>query len=300
LPAFSRIALIGFGEVGQTLGADLLAAGAAVAAFDILFAHAGSAPSLALSKIAVRAGKSTADAVQDAELVIAAVTAASDLDAAKAAASHLRRGAFYLDVNSVSPGMKRSCADIIEAAGGRYVEAAVMTPIAPRRVASSMLLGGSHANAFIEGAAPLGFTGARAFSPIVGQASATKMCRSVIIKGMEALLSESLLTARHYGIEKPVLDSLSDLLPVGDWEKLARYFISRTVEHGTRRAEEMRESAKTVAEAGISPLMALATAEREDWAAAHKHALAYMGDLGAMLDAIRSKLDTNQAPKAAE
>ena len=300
MPAFSRIALIGFGEVGQTLGADLLAAGASVAAFDILFAPAGSAPSLALSKIPVRAAKSAADAVKDAELVIAAVTAASDLDAAKAAAPHLKRGCFYLDVNSVSPGMKQSCAAIIEAAGGRYVEAAVMTPIAPKRVASPMLLGGPHAAAFIEGAAPLGFTGAKTFSPIVGQASATKMCRSVIIKGMEALLSESMLTARHYGIEKPVLDSLSDLLPVGDWEKLARYFISRTVEHGTRRAEEMRESAKTVAEAGITPLMALATAEREDWAAGHKHALAHIGDLGTMLDAIRSKLDTDRAPKAAE
>jgi 3-hydroxyisobutyrate dehydrogenase-like beta-hydroxyacid dehydrogenase len=128
------------------------------------------------------------------------------------------------------------------------------------------------------------------------------MCRSVIIKGLEALLSESMLTARYYGIEKHVLDSLSDLLPVGDWEKLARYFISRTVEHGTRRAEEMRESAKTVAEAGITPLMALATAEREDWAAAHKQALAHAHDLGAMLDAIRNTIDTNQnqASKAAE
>jgi 3-hydroxyisobutyrate dehydrogenase-like beta-hydroxyacid dehydrogenase len=302
VPAFSRIALIGFGEVGQTLGTDLLAAGASVAAFDILFEKPGSAPSLALSKIAVRSAKSAADAVKDAELIIAAVTAASDLDAAKSVAPHLPRGAFYLDVNSVSPGMKRDCAGIIEAAGGRYVEAAVMTPIGPKRIASSMLLGGAHADAFVEGAAPLGFDRAKAFSPIIGQASATKMCRSVIIKGLEALLSESLLTARHYGIDKHVLDSLSDLLPVGDWEKLARYFISRTVEHGARRAEEMRESAKTVAEAGIAPLMALATAEREDWAAAHRYALAHAGDLGAMLDAIRKHIDTNpnQASKAAE
>ena len=302
MPGFSRIALIGFGEVGQTLGADLLAAGASVTAFDILFTKAGSAPSRVHSKIAVRAAMSAADAVKDAELIIAAVTAASDLDAAQSAAPHLPRGAFYLDVNSVSPGMKRDCSSIIEAASGRYVEAAVMTPIAPKRIASSMLLGGAHTDAFIEGAAPLGFTGAKAFSPIIGQASATKMCRSVIIKGLEALLSESMLTARHYGVEKHVLNSLSNLLPVGDWEKLARYFISRTVEHGTRRAEEMRESAKTVAEAGISPLMALATAEREDWAAAHKHALAHAGDLGAMLDAIRNAIDTNpnQASKAAE
>ncbi|HXJ00974.1 MAG TPA: DUF1932 domain-containing protein, partial [Micropepsaceae bacterium] len=225
-----------------------------------------------------------------------------DLEAAQAVAPGLPRGAFYLDVNSVSPGMKRACAEIIEGVVGRYIEAAVMTPIAPKRIASSMLLGGPHGDAFLEGARSLGFTGAKVFSPIVGQASATKMCRSVIIKGVEALLTESMLTARHYGIEKTVLDSLSDLLPAGDWEKIARYFISRSLEHGTRRADEMRESAKTVAEAGLEPLMALATAEREDWAAAHKHALAHIDDLGAMLDAIRKNIDTDAAAstKAAE
>ena len=302
MAAFSRVALIGFGEVGQTLGADLLAAGADVAAFDILVAKADSAPSRALSKIAVRTARDARDAVKDVDLVIAAVTAASDLEAAQSVAPGLSRGAFYLDVNSVSPGMKRACAEIIDGAGGRYVEAAVMTPIAPKRIGSSMLLGGAHADSFLQGAAPLGFTGAKAFSSIVGQASATKMCRSVIIKGVEALLTESMLAARHYGIEKTVLDSLSDLLPAGDWEKIARYFISRSLEHGTRRAEEMRESAKTVSEAGLEPLMALATAEREDWAAAHRHALAHIDDLGAMLDAIRKNIDTNPAAssKAAE
>jgi 3-hydroxyisobutyrate dehydrogenase-like beta-hydroxyacid dehydrogenase len=211
-------------------------------------------------------------------------------------------GAFYLDVNSVSPGMKQACSQIIDGAGGRYVEAAVMTPIAPKRIASSMLLGGPHTADFITRAQSLGLSGAKAFSAIIGQASATKMCRSIIIKGVEALLLESMVTARHYGIEKTVLDSLSDLLPVGDWDRLARYMISRALEHGTRRAEEMRESAKTVAEAGLVPLMAIATAEREDWAAAQKQALAQMNDLGAMLDAIRNIMagDAQAAPKAAE
>jgi len=295
------VTLIGFGEVGQTLGADLLAAGAAVTAYDILFSDPGSAPSRAAAKVQVRAAKSAIDAVKDAELVIAAVTAASDFDAAESVAPGLPRGAFYIDVNSVSPGMKQACAAIIEKAGGRYVEAAVMTPIAPKRIASSMLLGGPHAHEFVERAGPLGFTGAKPFSGVVGQASATKMCRSVMIKGVEALLCESMLAARYYGVDKTVLESLSDLLPVGDWEKLARYFVSRTLEHGTRRAEEMRESAKTVAEAGITPLMALAIAERQDWSAAHKNALAYVNDLGGMLDAIRKNIENEKpASKAAE
>ncbi|HXJ00550.1 MAG TPA: NAD(P)-binding domain-containing protein, partial [Micropepsaceae bacterium] len=80
MAAFSRVTLIGFGEVGQTLGADLLAAGAEVTAFDILFPKPESAPSRALKTISVRAAKTATDAVKDAELVIAAVTAASDLE----------------------------------------------------------------------------------------------------------------------------------------------------------------------------------------------------------------------------
>jgi 3-hydroxyisobutyrate dehydrogenase-like beta-hydroxyacid dehydrogenase len=290
MAAFSRVALIGFGEVGQTLAADLIKAGAEVSTYDILFDNPDSVPSRAARTIAVRRAKSASDAIANAELIVSAVTAASDVDAARSVTAGIPRGAFYVDLNSVSPATKSACARIVEDAGGRYVEAAVMTPIHPRGIASPMLLGGAHAAAFLERAAPLGVS-AKVFSITLGQAAAVKMCRSVIIKGVEALLTESMLAARRYGVEKPVLDSLSDLLPAGDWEKIARYFISRSLEHGVRRAEEMREAAKTVAEAGVSPLMTTATVEREDWAAAFKSALGE-NDLGAMLDAIRAQMET--------
>jgi len=294
MAAFSRVALIGFGEVGQTLAADLLKAGAEVSAYDILFDGPDSAPLCAARTIAVHKAKSASDAIANAELIVSAVTAASDVDAARSVTSGIPRDAFYVDLNSVSPATKTVCARLIDDAGGRYVEAAVMTPIHPRGIASPMLLGGAHAAAFLERAAPLGFN-ATVFSVTLGQAAAVKMCRSVIIKGVEALLTESMLAARRYGVEKSVLDSLSDLLPAGDWEKIAHYFIARSLEHGVRRAEEMREAAKTVAEAGVAPLMTRATVEREDWAAAFKSALGEK-DLGAMLDAIRAQME---APRRA-
>jgi 3-hydroxyisobutyrate dehydrogenase-like beta-hydroxyacid dehydrogenase len=90
---------------------------------------------------------------------------------------------------------------IVEAAGGRYIESAIMSPINPKRAASPMLLGGPHAAEFLSVARQLGFTAATVFSDQIGGASAAKMCRSVIIKGMEALLGESLLAARRYGVE---------------------------------------------------------------------------------------------------
>ncbi len=286
MSVFKKIALIGFGEVGQTLAEDLTKAGAELFAFDILFDDPNSGPSKAIGLSPVRAGASASDAVKDAELILSAVTAASDIDAASSVTSAMASGTIFLDMNSASPGMKRSAQVIIETTGGRYVEAAVMTPIAGKRIASKMLLGGAHAEEFIARANPLGFAGEK-FSDEIGKASATKMCRSIIIKGVEALLSESMLAARDYGVEREVLDSLSDLLPRDDWEKFARYMISRALQHGVRRAEEMREAAKTVEETGIEPLMATATAQRQDWSAVRKHALAHASDLGAMIDAMR-------------
>lgn len=285
MSSITRVALIGLGEVGQIVAEDLGRAGVTgISAWDIRFADPDSNPSRAARALSVRGGTSGADAVRGAELIVSAVTAASDVEAARSTVGGIERGAFFLDLNSASPGMKQQSAEIVEAAGGRYVEAAVMTPYPPKRIASYMLLGGPHGDAFMEAVEGLGFAG-KPFSGTVGQASATKMCRSVMIKGIEALVTESMLAARHYGVEDTVLASLSDLLPIPSWPNLAEYMISRTLEHGVRRAEEMREAARTVAEAGVEPLMASATAVRQDWAATHKSALAAQG-LHAMLDAI--------------
>ena len=289
MTAFQRIALIGFGEVGQTLAEDL-AGKAALSVWDVAFADPESIPSRALARHQVRVGRDARDAVRDAELVISAVTADQDLAAARSVGLGLPKGAIFLDLNSCSPGQKVASAEAVEAAGGRYVEAAVMSPIGPKRIGSPMLLGGAHAADFVTRALPLGFVGAAPYSDRIGQAAATKLCRSVMIKGIEALLTESMLAARHYGVEQVVLDSLSDLLPLPDWNATAQYMISRSLEHGTRRAEEMREAARTVEEAGVDSHMSRAIAERQDWAADYKGALS--NDLKAMLDAINE--DTRQ------
>ncbi|MEZ5893358.1 MAG: DUF1932 domain-containing protein [Parvularculaceae bacterium] len=276
------ICLIGFGEVGQTLGADL-APRATLLAWDILFADPKSRPSLAATSL--RKGASAAEAVKDADIVISAVTAAQTLAAAESAASAIKKGAIFLDLNSASPGEKIKAAAIINKTDGRYVESAVMSPIGPKRIACPMLFGGPYADEFLATAKDLGFTGAKVFSTDYGKASAAKMCRSVMVKGVEALLTESLLSARHYGVEDTVVASLSDLFPGPEWKTLSKYMISRALEHGKRRAEEMREVAKTVAEAGLSPLMSSACAERQDISAAFAYALEEKS-LPDMLDAI--------------
>lgn len=283
----NRIALIGFGEVGQRLATDLGAAGVPdIRAWDLAFADPRSGPSMALGRVPARRMSSAKAAAQDADLVISAVTAAQTLRAARSAVAGLKPGGFFLDLNSASPARKLKAGLAVAGAGSSYVEAAVMSPIEPHGAASPMLLGGPAARAFLEAAGPLGFTGARVFSDVLGKASAAKLCRSVMIKGLEALLTESLLTARRYGVEDEVLDSLSDLLPLPDWPATARYMISRSLTHGARRAEEMREAAATVRHAQAPALMSGAIARRQARSAAFGHAASL--DLAALLDSIDS------------
>ena len=287
---FSSVALIGFGEVGQMLAANLAAVRVPeISVYDIAFADAVSAQARAASSAPVRMCGSAAEAAEGANLVISAVTAAATRDAARSVVLGLAERVYFLDVNSASPGTKRAAAETIARAGGRYVEAAVMTPIAPKGIGSSMLFGGPHARAFLDEASYLGLH-ARVFSEDIGRASAVKMCRSILIKGMESLLMESMLTARRNGVEKDVLASLHDLLPHPDWQKHARYMISRSLIHGKRRAEEVREAARTASEAGVEPVMSAAIADREDWAHAQRASLPpsvlEKGDLAALMDAL--------------
>ena len=310
-----QVLLLGFGEVGQTLGAELIARGLSrLAAWDQLFPWPESLPSLALIDApfanhiapghnlagalnAVRVMANDSEQGQPTLLIISAVTAEQCLAAAEETArllAKLEASAWYLDLNSASPATKQAASRVVNAAGGRYVEAAVMSPIHPQRLCAPILLGGPDAAAFLPVAEALGFTGMQVYAEAIGRASAAKMCRSVMVKGMEALLTESLLTARHHGVEDTVLASLQDLFPLGDWEKLAHYMLSRSVQHGQRRAEEMRQVAATVREAGLEPWMSDGCAARQAWAAPQRAVLANTS-LKNLLDAVLQNVPATQA-----
>jgi 3-hydroxyisobutyrate dehydrogenase-like beta-hydroxyacid dehydrogenase len=288
-----RYGIIGFGEVGGIFARDLAARGAAVRAFDV-------APSAqARAEATGWAASNAQDAASGAGVVVVSVTAGSALDAMRSLRGGLGHAPFVLDVNSVSPATKQEAARIVEAAGGRYVEAAVMTSVPPHGLRSPMLLGGPHAAAFMAALAPLGMDLVD-YASDVGRASSVKMCRSVMIKGLEALTTECLLAARHYGVEADVLRTLGDTLPHPDWPDLARYVISRALIHGKRRAEEMREVACTVEDAGLEPLLSRAIAERQDWAWRQGAAMGEARNLPTLEPLLDALADAGRLPKAAE
>ncbi|CAG0961760.1 hypothetical protein BURK1_00751 [Burkholderiales bacterium] len=271
------IGLVGYGEVGKILASALAERKAGwIGAWDILLADpATAAPMKAhAARAGVDATASMAALTARADVVISAVTASQAWSVADEAARTIRPGTWFLDLNSCSPGAKQRSSERVDRAGGRYVESAVMTTVPQYGIRVPMLLGGRDAAALAALLEPLGFS-MEVAAERVGVASAIKMCRSVMIKGLESLLVESLTAARAYGVEDRVLASLHETFPQLDWEKVASYMVSRTALHGKRRAEEMREVAVTVREAGLEPWMASATAERQDWMAKQKDAAGF-------------------------
>ena len=262
-----RIGLVGYGEVGRILAEDLRELGVSVRAFDLKLAgRAGDPMREHAAAQGVELVRSHPALAEGADLVVSAVTASQAVPVAQACAPGMAHGAFFLDFNSASPGAKIRAAGMIDGVGGRYVEGAVMTSVPPYRSRVPLILGGAHAEALLPALQALGFE-PRVGSGRLGVASATKMCRSIMIKGLEAMVIESFTTARAYGVEDALIASLRETFPGIDWEKQGAYFFQRVIEHGRRRAEEVREVAVTVREAGIEPWSASGTAQRQAWMA---------------------------------
>lgn len=255
----AAVALIGFGEAGHTFAcAGDWASHARV--YDRLTDDAAHAEAKwAEYRAAEVAGVATlAEALADVGVILSLVTADQALAAAKAAAPLLRTGALFCDMNSVAPDTKRQAAQVIEAAGGRYVDVAVMSPVNPARLAVPLLLSGAGAADAAQALQHLGFSKMRVLDGDVGRASAIKMIRSVMVKGIEALTAECVLAAGRAGVIDEVLGSLGE-----EWLARADYNLDRMMVHGLRRAAEMEEVVKTLEGLDIEPLMTLGTVLRQ-------------------------------------
>lgn len=269
-PNTPRLAFIGFGEAGPLLARGLLDAGAAaVAAYDILVDDSATRESWTARAEAVpaRACRSPAEAVGDADLILSTVTSERALEAATAAAGHLRAGQLYLDLNSCSPGKKVKAAAVVEARSpARYVDVAVMDTVPGRGHKVPMLLAGPAAQEAADRLAAFGMT-LEVVGDRVGQASTIKMARSVFMKGIEAILCESLVAADRAGVADRVLASIQGTFPGLDWRQLATYHMGRMALHGRRRAVEMDSVADTLRDLGLDPFTTVGSGQRQMWVA---------------------------------
>lgn len=260
------IAFIGFGEAA---GAFAQGWGPALCAQVTGWDEKLDTPALAApmraraAALGVTLAASRAEALASARHVFSLVTADRAVEAAGQAVGLLAPGALWLDANSCAPDSKAEAARLLAAQGVGYVDVAVMAPVHPRLHESPLVISGAdaaRAGAFLRG---LGMK-PRLLDDRIGSASALKMIRSVMIKGMEALTAECLLAARRAGVEAEVLASLAASNPEIDWPERAAYNLERMMQHGTRRAAEMREVARTVAGLGLPEGLSAATAVWQD------------------------------------
>jgi 3-hydroxyisobutyrate dehydrogenase-like beta-hydroxyacid dehydrogenase len=205
-------------------------------------------------------GKASASELLENSLtVFSLVTADQAHIVACEAAKSLLPGAFFFDGNSCSPKTKQENAAQIENAGGHYVDMAIMSPVHPKLHKTPILLSGAHAQKAQEMLAALGMD-SKVEAGDVGRASSIKMVRSIMVKGLEALMAECLLAGRRAGVEDIVLESLEKSWPGFGWSDRAAYNLERMMVHGERRAAEMREVARTIEDLGLDNGLARATA----------------------------------------
>lgn len=294
-----KIAFIGFGEAGQAFASGFadMSAPPTMCAYDVKTEgpDAGSMKTT-YTKHGIDDAKSCANACRNAQAIFSMVTAEQAEVAAGSAANTALYNTFYFDCNSCAPETKRRSAGLINAAGGRYVDVAIMTPVHPARQKSPCLLSGLHAEAAKEVMNSLGMN-VSVVGLEIGAASARKMIRSVMIKGLEALTLECFLAARKYGIENDILASLDQSYPCFDWPKRAPYMIERAITHGTRRAAEMREVQKTLLDLGIEPRMTTGTIARQSEAGELGLSASDFcaDDLAGLADAILARLKNDEA-----
>lgn len=249
-----RLAFIGFGEVGQTFSKGLLASGKAeISAWDLKFASEPEGRNLAATRsLGVRGAKSAADAALLADIIISAVTASEAENVAREAAGYVKAGQLFVDVNSAAPTTKIRAAAHVQGAGGDYVEGAVMAPVLAPGIKVPILSGGpkgEHATRFLN---DLGMNLTHV-STELGRASAMKLCRSIIIKGLEALMVDCTASCNAWDVKNEVFASLGATFPSIDFHALSDNMLERVATHGVRRSAEMYEAGEMVEAAGINP-----------------------------------------------
>ncbi len=297
-----KLGFVGFGEAGFHLAKGLRGAGLMhICAYDIHANTPGRGEKIQqrARETEVTLCQSNAELAAWCNVVMATVTASSALEAAQQNAPHLTDKHFYADLNSVSPDLKRAIGHLVETRGARFVEAAIMSPVPPHLHRVPMFLGGAHAQSLVDLLAPFGMN-LEVISEQIGAASATKMCRSIIVKGLEALLFECVLGAVPYGADERVFATLEETMPGMNWKKMAGYMVGRVIEHGERRARELEEVAATLRAIGVEPVMTEAIVKRQDWGAAQNLLPKFGGkppaDYRAVVNAIRQSTGETDEP----
>jgi 3-hydroxyisobutyrate dehydrogenase-like beta-hydroxyacid dehydrogenase len=252
---------IGFGEAAFHIASGLREDGLQeIFAYDAMGEDPVMGPKIQqrLQTAGVRGAASLQELIRSSRFILCATSAKVALGIAEEAASHLTADHVYVDLNSGSPKLKQQISRIVEEAGARFVDGAVMESVPPYRHKVPILASGTGAADFRAAFESYGMN----ITVIEGQAgssSAVKMVRSIFMKGFSALLLETLAAAYRSGIEKEIMASIGRSLTSRPFEEFANLLLTRTAIHAERRVTEMSEVLETLADLELDDTMSKAT-----------------------------------------
>jgi 3-hydroxyisobutyrate dehydrogenase-like beta-hydroxyacid dehydrogenase len=245
----TRVCVFGLGEAGSLIAGVLAAAGIEVHGYDP--AEVGT-PAGVVRHDAPRA------ATRDADLVLAITAAADATTALGQALDAIPRGAVYADLSTASAGLERRLATIAADAGLGFVDVALMAPVPGTGLRTPALASGPAAAAFVAALAPLGMPVEHAGEE-PGRAATRKLLRSVVMKGLAALVIESMRAAGAAGLAGETWDNIVAQIAAAD-EVFLRRLVTGTGPHAARRAREMEATVELLTDLGVEPTMTDATA----------------------------------------
>jgi 3-hydroxyisobutyrate dehydrogenase-like beta-hydroxyacid dehydrogenase len=244
------IAVLGLGEAGSAIAADLVAAGAQVRGFDpVVTAGPGITPC-----------DGDADACRGATAVLSLTCAHEAETALKAALPSVGADAIYADLNTASAGFKARLAELAATAGTAFADVAMLSPVPGLGLRTPMLASGPAAARFAAILNPLGATVDVLPGP-PGTAAVRKLVRSVFYKGLAAAVTEALRAARSAGCEewlRSVIAAEFTGFSVATVDRLEY----GSVRHARRRADEMAAASDLLGELGVPARVARAS---EQW-----------------------------------
>lgn len=240
----ARVALLGLGEAGSAIAADLVAAGVDVRGYDPLV----DAPSGCAQR------HDEKDAVRDADLVLSVNSSHDAASALDASLSALRPGTIWADLNTASPGLKQQLGAMVADSDVLMVDVALLAPVPGRGLRTPMMMSGLGA----ERCARL-LRGWGASVEVIdgppGAAISRKLLRSVFYKGLAAAVVEALEGASAAGLEDWLRDNIASELAGFDRQTIDR-LVDGTHLHARRRTDEMAAAAQQLRELGVQPRVA--------------------------------------------
>jgi len=246
-----RVGVMSPGDMGQAVAIQLKAQGRYV--YTAL--ERRSERSRALAREAGLTDVGTVERlVAECDVVLSIMDPGAAVDFARAAANALRttgRHTLIVDCNAIAPDTVHEISELIEQAGGRFLDAGIIGP-PPRGRAKTNLYASGPGAADLEQLA-----GPQLIVHVVGEgiadASALKMCYGALTKGTQALWLEVLIAAERLGVARLLEQQLQQSQAERYGWVLSQFPILPPKAY--RWVPEMLEISKTLGAAGMTPKM---------------------------------------------